>query len=77
MESYDRPGKFLVFPMLDRMLTSQNESLLHLSRIEGRQKGETEAEPQPERPENPDTQSTFLEPTQKLSDVKSLALFPD
>lgn len=44
---------------------------MHMSRVEERPATiEEQAEPS-------ESQSTFLEPTQKLSDVKSLALFPD
>ncbi|GJN82454.1 DNA repair protein Rad9 [Purpureocillium lilacinum] len=48
-----------------------NPSTMHMSRVEERPATiEEQAEPS-------ESQSTFLEPTQKLSDVKSLALFPD
>lgn len=57
----------------------QNASTLHMSRYEARHL----SEPEPELvavmgpPDAPDTQSSYLEPTQKLADVQSLALFPD
>ncbi|KAF5020363.1 hypothetical protein F66182_7612 [Fusarium sp. NRRL 66182] len=35
------------------------------------------AEPELEHPQPTDAESTYLEPTQKLADVESLALFPD
>ncbi|KAM0431059.1 hypothetical protein ACHAPT_005697 [Fusarium lateritium] len=38
---------------------------------------EAEAEVEAERPEPTDSESMYLEPTQKLADVESLALFPD
>ncbi|KAF7559429.1 hypothetical protein G7046_g4711 [Stylonectria norvegica] len=57
----------------DKKLTLQNPPTMHMSRPEGR----LTPEPRREGTEATDTQSTFLEPTQKLSDVKSLALFPD
>ncbi|CAM1510173.1 Fc.00g005080.m01.CDS01 [Cosmosporella sp. VM-42] len=52
-----------------------NPSTLHMNRFEGVQM--PDREPEPRQPGNMDTQETFLEPTQKLSDVRSLALFPD
>jgi cell cycle checkpoint control protein RAD9A len=51
------------------ILTSQNPSTLHMSRVEDRPP--TQVDRQPAGP------SSYLEPTQKLSDVKNLALFPD
>ena len=53
--------------------TIQNPPSLHMSRVEERQ-GSTA---QQAGNDDPDTQSTYLEPTQKLADVKNLALFPD
>jgi cell cycle checkpoint control protein RAD9A len=50
-----------------------NPPSLHMSRVEERQ-GSTA---QQAGNDDPDTQSTYLEPTQKLADVKNLALFPD
>ncbi|KAH7000253.1 Rad9-domain-containing protein [Ilyonectria destructans] len=50
-----------------------NPSAMHMSRVEDRQT----PEPERERPEPTEDQSQFLEPTQRLSDVKNLALFPD
>lgn len=44
-----------------------------MSRVEDRQTDDLERPP--ETQEN--AESTYLEPTQKLSDVKNLALFPD
>lgn len=35
------------------------------------------AKPEAERPGLTDSESQFLEPTQKLADVENLALFPD
>ena len=55
------------------MQTLQNPPSLHMSRAEERQ-GSTAQEA---GNDDPDTQSTYLEPTQKLADVKGLALFPD
>ncbi|POR35099.1 DNA repair protein rad9 [Tolypocladium paradoxum] len=48
-----------------------NPSAMHMSRVEERQTTDLE------RPEPTQAESTYLEPTQKLSDVKGLALFPD
>ncbi|KAH7140716.1 Rad9-domain-containing protein [Dactylonectria macrodidyma] len=50
-----------------------NVSAMHMSRAEDQEM----AEPERERPEPTGDESQFLEPTQRLSDVKSLALFPD
>ncbi|KAL2682666.1 hypothetical protein Neosp_007119 [[Neocosmospora] mangrovei] len=63
-----------------------NPSVFHMNRAEERPKttepeaaAEPEPEPEPEveAPEPTDSESVFLEPTQKLADVQSLALFPD
>ncbi|KND90851.1 DNA repair protein rad9 [Tolypocladium ophioglossoides CBS 100239] len=48
-----------------------NPSVMHMNRVEERQTAD------PERAESTQAESTYLEPTQRLSDVKSLALFPD
>ncbi|PNY26726.1 DNA repair protein rad9 [Tolypocladium capitatum] len=48
-----------------------NPAAMRMSRVEERQTVD------PEGPEPAQAESTYLEPTQKLSDVKSLALFPD
>jgi hypothetical protein len=53
------------------MLTFQNPSTLHMSRMED------QGTEQSDRHRQPAGTSSFLEPTQKLSDVKNLALFPD
>ncbi|KAH7144479.1 Rad9-domain-containing protein [Dactylonectria estremocensis] len=50
-----------------------NASAMHMSRVEDQKM----AEPERERPEPTGDESQFLEPTQRLSDVKNLALFPD
>ncbi|KAK7415709.1 hypothetical protein QQZ08_012266 [Neonectria magnoliae] len=50
-----------------------NPSAMHMSRVEDQPMAEAE----PERPELTGDESQFLEPTQRLSDVKNLALFPD
>lgn len=52
-------------------LTIQNPSTLHMSRMED------QGAEQSDRHRQPAGTSSFLEPTQKLSDVKNLALFPD
>ncbi|KAH6893417.1 Rad9-domain-containing protein [Thelonectria olida] len=52
-----------------------NPSAMHMSRVEDRQTAEAESER--DRPQPTVDESQFLEPTQKLSDVKGLALFPD
>lgn len=44
-----------------------------MSRMEDKQVAHHEAPPETQG----DAESTYLEPTQKLSDVKNLALFPD
>ena len=54
-------------------LTGQNPSALHMSRMENRQT----TDPEPPQETQGDAESTYLEPTQRLSDVKNLALFPD
>ncbi|KAM4062290.1 rad9 domain-containing protein [Hirsutella rhossiliensis] len=46
-------------------------SAMHMARVEDRKPADSE------RQEPAQTESTFLEPTQKLSDVQGLALFPD
>lgn len=81
-----------VSPMIpsapDEKLTWQNPSVFHMNRAEERPKTtepeaaaepepEPEPEPEAEAPEPTDSESVFLEPTQKLADVESLALFPD
>lgn len=62
-----------------------NPSTLHMNRVEESAATEPEAD-RPEQPERPggqdgpeptDAEAQFLEPTQKLADVESLALFPD
>jgi hypothetical protein len=58
-------------PVLTQIV--QNPPSLHMSRVEERQ-GSTA---QQAGNDDLDTQSTYLEPTQKLADVKNLALFPD
>ncbi|KAL6850681.1 hypothetical protein ACO1O0_007805 [Amphichorda felina] len=50
-----------------------NPSALHMSRMENRQT----TGPEPPQETQGDAESTYLEPTQRLSDVKNLALFPD
>jgi len=54
-------------------LTSQNPSALPMGLVGDRQVTESERYAEMEG----DDHSTYLEPTQKLSDVKGLALFPD
>jgi cell cycle checkpoint control protein RAD9A len=54
-------------------LTWQNPSALPMGLVGDRQVTESERYAETEG----DDQSTYLEPTQKLSDVKNLALFPD
>lgn len=54
-------------------LTSQNPSALPIGLVGDRQVTESERYAETEG----DDHSTYLEPTQKLSDVKGLALFPD
>lgn len=65
----------LVSPRLDTTcyakLTLKNPSIMHLNRVEDRQATD------PERPQAADAEASFLEPTQRLADVRGLALFPD
>ncbi|KAF4982660.1 hypothetical protein FZEAL_1767 [Fusarium zealandicum] len=51
-----------------------NPPAMHMSRVEERP---VTAQPEDEHPDPTDAESTYLEPTQKLADVESLALFPD
>lgn len=54
-------------------LTKQTHSFMHLSRPDPA----PPADDQNEAQDTPAAYSTVLEPTQKLSDVQNLALFPD
>lgn len=54
----------------DEILTKQTDSFLRLSRPEEAPRADNRVNP-------PAEYSTILEPTQKLSDVQNLALFPD
>lgn len=48
-----------------------------MNRIEERHAADRGRQEEPEAQSEAAAQSTYLEPTQKLSDVQNLALFPD
>jgi hypothetical protein len=69
---WDHSTETVGFPLpvaQSKLLTIQNPSTLHMSRVEER------ASAIPDH--QPGGTSSYLEPTQKLSDVRGLALFPD
>lgn len=71
---WDHSAEIVSFPPLPQLVSRanpQNPSTLHMSRVEGVQTSEAQETPAPQGP------SSFLDPTQRLSEVQGLALFPD